>query len=65
ASPLPPLSFFLFFGGCGGGFIAVDYDAHKIGQIGTTIKQGQELLKEAGFQYITIFENRKPSFKKI
>ncbi|PXV96026.1 histidinol-phosphatase (PHP family) [Lachnotalea glycerini] len=62
---MPPLSIIKLYKECGGEIITVGSDAHKIGQIGTTIKQGQELLKEAGFQYITIFENRKPSFKKI
>lgn len=62
---MPPLSIIKLYKACGGEIITVGSDAHRLEHLSVTIRQGQEFLKEAGFQYITTFENRKPIFKKI
>lgn len=62
---MPPFSIIKLYKECNGEIITVGSDAHKLEHLSVTIKQGQDLLREAGFQYITTFENRKPIFNKI
>ncbi|MFA9375183.1 MAG: histidinol-phosphatase HisJ family protein [Lachnotalea sp.] len=62
---MPTLSIVKIYKECGGEIITVGSDAHKLEQVSLTIKQGQEIIKEAGFQYITTYEKRKPIFKAI
>ncbi len=50
---------------CGGEIITLGSDAHVAEQVGSVAARGQELLKAAGFKYITYFEGRKPQFVKI
>lgn len=62
---MPPLYLVRLYKECGGELITVGSDAHRLEHVSLTIKEGQEILKEAGFSYITTYEKRKPSFKKI
>lgn len=62
---MPPLSLIKLYKECGGEIITVGSDAHKLEHVSLTIRQGQDVLKEAGFKYITTFENRKPIFQSI
>jgi histidinol-phosphatase (PHP family) len=62
---MPPVSIVKLYKECGGEIITVGSDAHRLEHIALTIRQGQEILKEAGFSYIATFENRQPLFKKI
>lgn len=49
----------------GGELITVGSDAHFAEHIGAGIKEGFEIAKAAGFDYVTIFEKRKPISVKI
>lgn len=62
---MPPIYVIKLYKECGGEVITVGSDAHKREHISLTINQGQELLREAGFEYFTVFNERKPEFKKL
>lgn len=49
----------------GGEIITVGSDAHKPEQITFKFDKAYEMLKEAGFKYITLFTDRKPEFVKF
>ena len=63
--PLPPLSLLKLYRKCGGEIITLGSDAHKLCQVSLTISRGEELLREAGFKYITTFTGRKPEFRRL
>jgi histidinol-phosphatase (PHP family) len=44
----------------GGKYITVGSDSHDAENMGAGIKRGMEIAKHCGFQYVTIFEKRKP-----
>lgn len=50
---------------CGGEIITLGSDAHSPVSIGKGIREGQELLKAAGFRYQAIYHRRIPQFKKL
>lgn len=49
----------------GGEVITVGSDAHVLEHVGIVTKQGYEMLKEAGFKYFTVYEDRKPKFRVL
>ncbi len=49
----------------GGEIITVGSDSHRTADVGANIQDGYELLREAGFKYITVFKDRKPEFIKL
>ena len=49
----------------GGEIITVGSDAHVPKDIAADFDKAYHVLRKCGFKYITIFENRKPSFIKI
>lgn len=49
----------------GGEIITVGSDAHELDHVGLVSEQGYKMLKEAGFKYITLYENREKRFMKI
>lgn len=49
----------------GGEIITVGSDAHTLDHVGIVTKAGYEILKEAGFKYFTVYDNRKPDFIRI
>ncbi|MCR5719983.1 MAG: histidinol-phosphatase HisJ family protein [Lachnospiraceae bacterium] len=49
----------------GGEILTVGSDAHKPEAIGYAFDKTCELIKECGFNYITVFEKQTPSFVKI
>ena len=49
----------------GGEIITVGSDAHIPTNITYGFKRAEEVLKECGFQYYTVFEQRKPVFIKL
>lgn len=49
----------------GGEIITVGSDSHRPEDVGAGIAEGQELLREAGFKYFTVFKDRKPEFIKL
>ena len=50
---------------CGGEIITLGADGHTPKQVGVGIIEGQELLRQVGFRYHTIYEKRIPQFVKL
>jgi histidinol-phosphatase (PHP family) len=59
------LAIFRHYKACGGEFVTVGSDAHKPEHVGKSIREGYELLREAGFRYVTRYEKRKPEQIKL
>ncbi len=49
----------------GGEMITVGSDAHTADRIGCGFDAAREILKNAGFEYYTVFKNRRPEFIKL
>ena len=49
----------------GGDIITVGSDAHEPARITASFPRAEEVLRECGFRYYTIFEHRKPSWVKL
>ncbi len=49
----------------GGEIITMGSDAHRPREVGFCIRKGQELLKACGYEYFTVFKDRKPEFIKL
>lgn len=49
----------------GGEILTVGSDAHKASDISADFDKAYEIIKSAGFNYITLFEKQKPRFEKI
>lgn len=49
----------------GGKIITIGSDTHDKENIGAGISEAQEILKNAGFKYFTVFDKRKPKFIEI
>ena len=62
---MPPLEIIKLYRNLGGKIITVGSDAHSAQFVGGFIKEGYDLLKQAGFVYVTAFEKRQPRFIKI
>lgn len=54
-----------WFRGCGGEFVTVGSDAHRPQDVAKGIRPALELLKAAGFGYVTTFSRRKPEPHKL
>ena len=65
AGPIPSLDVVKLYRDMGGEIITVGSDAHRAGEAGEYIADGVEVLREAGFKYVTVFDKRKPTFRKI
>lgn len=61
----PDLAALKLYKECGGEIVTTGSDSHLASNIGQGIECAVELLKEAGFQYVTVFESRTPKFIKI
>lgn len=57
---LPDLKYVKLFRQIGGEIITLGSDSHKAEDIGSNIRDGAIIAKQAGFEHICIFENRKP-----
>jgi histidinol-phosphatase (PHP family) len=64
-SCLPSLDIVKLYRYMGGEVITVGSDAHSAADVGKGIEEGIEIAREAGFEYITVFNNRKPEWKRI
>ncbi|MGI6031518.1 MAG: histidinol-phosphatase HisJ family protein [Eubacteriales bacterium] len=62
---LPPLYLARLYRACGGEIVTVGSDAHTCGDLGCGIREGYEMLREAGFQYVTAYWERKPTFHRL
>lgn len=50
---------------CGGELVTIGSDAHVPESVGNGMAQAQELLKETGFRYLTVFNRRTPQFIRL
>lgn len=64
-SPMPTFEIIKRYRELGGEVITIGSDAHNLNQIGYKLSQGLSIIREAGFNYITTFEARKPIFNRI
>lgn len=62
---LPGLDILRLYKELGGQIITVGSDSHFASDVGKGIKEAIELIKLAGFKYLTLYTARKPSFIKI
>jgi len=58
----PTLPVLRLYKECGGEIITVGSDSHRASDVGRHFDEAYALLGEAGFQYQTIFRQRKPTF---
>lgn len=49
----------------GGEIVTVGSDAHKACDIGCFFENAREILTNAGFEYYTVFRNRRPEFVRL
>ena len=49
----------------GGEILTIGSDAHKIGQIGAFLEEGERLLRATGFRYFAVFKERQPEFFRL
>ena len=62
---LPGLDFIKRYRELGGEIITIGSDSHDTGRVGDKVTEAIELIKEAGFKYITGFDKMEPYFIKI
>lgn len=62
---MPDMYLLKLYRDLGGEIITVGSDAHLLEHVGIVTKQGYEILKEAGFQYFTVYDNRNPGFMPL
>ena len=65
AGPVPSLDVLRLYREMGGEIITTGSDAHRVEDAGGNIADGVEALLAAGFKYITLFEKRKPVFRRL
>lgn len=63
--PTPTVDVLKLYRQLGGEIITIGSDAHRIPQAAEGLSQGFDILRELGYKYITVFEQRKPRFVKI
>lgn len=64
-SPHPAFELIKRYHDLGGKIITVGSDTHKPEQMTYKFDIAYKMLKEAGFEYITVFDNKIPSFIKV
>jgi histidinol-phosphatase (PHP family) len=62
---LPDPAVYDLYRRCGGEIVTVGSDAHRAADVGAGVKEGLELLKEAGFSRVAAFEKRRCRFETI
>jgi len=60
--PFPDLEYLKLYRSLGGEIITLGSDSHRISDIGAGISEGEDLLRSAGFRYISVFKKRSPEF---
>lgn len=64
-STFPTLDMMKLYRERGGEIVTLGSDAHRPQDVGSHLKEGLEILLNAGFKYFAVFEEHKPSFMKI
>lgn len=62
---MPGLDVIKLYKNLGGEIITIGSDSHNKNDVGKNVIDALRLCEKAGFKYITIFNNRKPYWKKI
>ena len=62
---MPDINIVKRFKELGGKYVTIGSDAHKVSNIGYGIEKGIQIAKTCGFDYFTVFENRKPELVQI
>lgn len=62
---MPSFPMLKWYHECSGEILTIGSDSHYEKHVGLPIVQGMELIKQAGFRYITTFEKREAIFHKI
>lgn len=62
---LPDYKYIKMYKDLGGEYITIGSDSHNLDDVCKGIQDGLETIKQAGFEYITYFENREAKFLKI
>ncbi len=55
---MPDLALLKRFRALGGEYVTLGSDAHRVADVAGGIPQGLDMLREAGFRYVTIFQDR-------
>ncbi len=63
--PTPTVDVLRLYRQLGGEIITIGSDAHSTRLAGEGLLQGFDILRELGYKYITVFEQRKPKFIKL
>lgn len=63
--PMPPRYLLDMYKNCGGEIITIGTDAHKPELIAAGLPDGYELLRQSGFEYLTVYTRHEPEFIKI
>lgn len=58
--PTPDLEILRRFHALGGQYVTVGSDAHYAADIGANVAEGLDLLKQAGFDCVTVYDRREP-----
>lgn len=62
---MPNMKYIQWFRELGGEYVTIGSDAHWAKDIGSHIEVGMDMLKEAGFEYFTVFRRREPKLLKL
>lgn len=62
---MPDLDILSLYRGLGGEIITIGSDSHRAIDVGEGVIHAVDLLKDAGFNYITVFDERRPMFTPI
>jgi histidinol-phosphatase (PHP family) len=65
AAPIPAADVLCLYRELGGEILTVGSDAHRTQRAGLGLAEGFGLLRELGYDYVTVFEKRKPRWMKI
>lgn len=63
--PMPELELLKLFRSLGGELVTVGTDAHAPEKVGANLREGYELLRQAGFTRVASFSERKPHYERI
>jgi histidinol-phosphatase (PHP family) len=61
----PSLETLRLYRDLGGEMVSIGSDSHWLEQLGFGLREGMDLIRQAGFQAITVFEQRQPRFVSI
>lgn len=64
-TPIPEIDIITRYRSLGGEIITMGSDAHKVERIADCFESAASILKQAGFEYVAHFKNRKPVFESL